>query len=273
MRNTSTSIKDNARWYSHAYTAGLLAMAGIFLVQLPAHAGPLHDVINSRDESALENLIAAGANIEESDYFVGTPLHVAVSVGAPSFVSALLGHGADIEAPSELRGARALALAAEFDDVTILALLLDNGANIEAQDNDGKTPLFVAAEKGNVATLKLLLEAGAKVDHIETGFGMTPLQWASDNGRLEIVKHLLAAGADVNAVDNRGYSALWQAAGSASFTNVGDGRLLELLVAAGADLYLRNDFRQTPREYAETRNGWAWEGVSRALKKLEESNL
>lgn len=253
-------------------TKGLHSSALILSVLVTAiqvQAGPLHDAVRAKDITAIDGLLAGGVDIDETDYFVGTALHVAVTQSDVASASTLLDIGANIEAVSELRGTRALHMAADFNDLKMLALLLDRGADPESRDADGRTPLFQAALQGNTAAAELLLDRGADVDAVEHVYRSTPLQRAAENGNFATVKLLLQYGATINALDSRGVSALSLAAQVQSYTNVGDARLIELLAVEGADLQLRNDFGQTPREYAASRSYGAWGKIAEALLRLE----
>ena len=55
-------------------------------------------------------------------------------------------------------------LASSKCDEVLVGRLLDNGANIEARDNGGNTPLFHAAVYGRTTVLKLLLQRGANIE-------------------------------------------------------------------------------------------------------------
>ncbi|CTQ52959.1 ankyrin repeat protein [Roseibium album] len=250
---------------------GSALILSVLVTAIQVQAGPLHDAVRAKDVTAIDGLLADGANIDETDYFVGTALHVAVAQGDEVTAGALIKFGANIEAVSELRGTRALHMAADFNDLKILALLLDHGADPESRDADGRTPLFQAALRGNTAAAELLLERGADVDAVERSYRLTPLQQAAENGNIATVKLLLQYGAEINVLDSRGFSALSMAAQLQSYTNVGDARLIELLAAEGADLQLRNEFGQTPREYAASRNGSTWKKIADALLRLESS--
>ncbi|KAF8497846.1 ankyrin repeat-containing domain protein [Russula emetica] len=60
------------------------------------------------------------------------------------------------------------------------------------------------------SVLRLLIEHGADIN-LQNRFCTTPLQWASYNGALEVVRLLLEQGADVEAKDEDGKTALQQA--------------------------------------------------------------
>ena len=67
----------------------------------------------------------------------------------------------------------------ELPWVTVVRLLLDAGANLEARDQEGETPLSRAASFGQTETFQLLLEKGARID-VRDKRGMTPLIAAAD---------------------------------------------------------------------------------------------
>jgi ankyrin repeat protein len=55
-------------------------------------------------------------------------------------------------------------LATKNGHESIIKLLLEAGAKVEAKDDNGRTPLLLAAENGHEAVVKLLLEAKANVE-------------------------------------------------------------------------------------------------------------
>ena len=93
----------------------------------------------------------------------------------------------------------------------IIKQLVDAGASIDAQTNDGETPLFVAAQKGNLIAVKAFIDAKARVD-LGNKDGVTPLHIAAQNGNVELVELLLKSGADINAVNKDGETPLHMAA-------------------------------------------------------------
>jgi ankyrin repeat protein len=99
------------------------------------------------------------------------------------------------------------------DYTEIVRLLLNRGADINAQDEWGRTALMIAADGGYLETVKLLLDWEANV-HLRDSNGNKALMRAAWKGHLEIVRSLLERGADVNTVDEKhGYTALLLAAG------------------------------------------------------------
>ena len=65
-------------------------------------------------------------------------------------------------------------------------------------DSSGSTPLHVAASNGHAEVVALLLEKGAD-PNAQNRLEVTPLHMAAKNGHLPVVEMLVAHGADVNA--------------------------------------------------------------------------
>jgi len=97
------------------------------------------------------------------------------------------------------------AAGAGLDDT--VRTLIQQGANIEARDNDGWTPLFTAAQYGHDQVVRTLIEHGANVEAHDDG-GWTPLFHAAVYGRDEVGRTLLNAGAQVDHRGVRSWTAL-----------------------------------------------------------------
>ena len=80
---------------------------------------------------------------------------------------------------------------------------------MEGIPGSGGTPLHIAALSEQEEIAALLLENGADINaRADDYFGATPLTWAAYYGKKEMVILLVEAGADVTAPDNFGYTAL-----------------------------------------------------------------
>lgn len=98
------------------------------------------------------------------------------------------------------------------NNLSQLKALLDQKGIASVADDRGITPLMYAAETGSVDAMRLLIDRGADVN-AQNAFGSTALMWsASDPAKVRL---LLGHGADVNIVARSGRTALIVAA----FTN------------------------------------------------------
>ncbi|PMB63909.1 Serine/threonine-protein phosphatase 6 regulatory ankyrin repeat subunit C [Beauveria bassiana] len=110
-----------------------------------------------------------------------------------------------------LRDTWFLRAAGEGQDA-IVKLLLEEGADIDAKDKDGRTPLSWAAEQGHEDVVKILLDNSADADPRDYS-GRTPLSWAAAAGRTSAFALLLDSGnANADSPDNNGRTPLSYAA-------------------------------------------------------------
>ena len=89
-----------------------------------------------------------------------------------------------------------LLFAAAHGHREIVQALIDAGADVNHQNNDGHTALIRASYWGYLEIVQTLIDAGADVNH-QNQFGDTALMQAAERGHLEIVQTLIDAGADV----------------------------------------------------------------------------
>jgi len=151
-------------------------------------------------------------------------------------------------------------------DMTLMAFLIDNGADVNAVDSDGNTPLYYAHyahlayrskkrcapeevdESSCTATLEkleLLLKHGANVNAVISN-GFTLLHFAALSSDMELMALLIKHEPNVNAVDSYGRTPLHLAA------EKGDMELMELLLKHGADVNAVDSNDRTPLHNAAT---------------------
>jgi ankyrin repeat protein len=144
----------------------------------------------------------------------------------------------DIDINAEIDGDPPLGLAVKLGYCNMVLLLLDKGANINAESRQKKTPLFAAVEWGRYETAKLLLDKGADFNAKDT-LEQTPLFAAAEWGK-HIVAKLVVKGAHLYTTGNEGTEVLF------AQVERGQYKIVELLVDKGANINATNNKGQTP---------------------------
>jgi ankyrin repeat protein len=119
---------------------------------------------------------------------------------------------------------------------------------VHAVDNDGKTPLHCASSSGNDLAVRVLVEFGAEIDRQDNNGG-TALITAIVVMQPSCVELLLTLGADCGLGTNSGLAACYFAAHFRQFDP------LCALVAAGGDLDQPDNDGETPRMIAIREDG------------------
>jgi ankyrin repeat protein len=102
----------------------------------------------------------------------------------------------------------ALMYAAFNGQTAIAKLLIEAGADVNAQDKIGTSSLmFAASAPGGTETVQLLLDSGAKINMIDNNEHFTALMWAAAEGQAEKVTLLLKHKADATLKDVDGDTA------------------------------------------------------------------
>src|SRR5438270_8392213 len=120
--------------------------------------------------------------------------------------------------------------AALGDAVAIAEFLKDDPALATAFAPDGFTALHLAAFFARPAVVTLLLRRGADPNaHANNSTHLRPIHSAAASGDLSTLEALLNADVDVNAQQERGFTALHEAALN------GNQKMIRVLLAKGAD--------------------------------------
>jgi len=167
--------------------------------------------------------------------------------GDEAAVRALIEQKADVNA-QQTDGATAIQWAAYRDDLEMADVLIAAGANIKLANREGATPLYLASLNGSAAMIEKLLKNGA--DANDPGpQGETPLMLVARTGNLDAIRLLLDYHADVNAKDKlRGTTALMWA------IDQSHPEAVKLLIEHGAAVSVAtyNDTRNSRNNLANT---------------------
>ncbi|KAL3456739.1 ankyrin repeat-containing domain protein [Aspergillus heterothallicus] len=216
-------------------------------------------------------------------------LHRASTSGQDGVVEVLVDLGVDVDVDVDYRDERGgrtpLSVAAGYtSQPRLLRRLIESGAEVESEDDDGCTPLYHAiwsgrlcnieeltlhgaelarirrdgiaalvrhaAEQGHVTTLQYLLRGGVDLDITYHAGGRTPLMYAAMRGRVDAVAWLAQQeGVDVNLRDkDEGWTAMHISVDNGAFEAV---RML--LADQRTNINVKDDSGLTPVGFSAAR--------------------
>lgn len=153
---------------------------------------------------------------------------MAVGLFTLEIIEYLLGKGADVNKFCQ-DNITPLFEAAKKNDISMVKLLVENGAYINISDDSGRTPLhYSAISRKDQTSVEYLIDSGASINDKDNN-GDTPVHLASKMGKVYSLCCLLKKGADVNIKNNRGETALWKA------SRWGLSNIVEILLNFSAD--------------------------------------
>jgi ankyrin repeat protein len=220
----------------------LLLLVG-WLSTTAAQASELQEAVKADDAGRVQAALAAGADINENDVYLGSPLHIAVARRSVEIVKLLIDSGANVDAEGvgSQRKAHPLHVAARVEGLAVATLLLERGAKVDSRDQEGRTPLIIAASNGQTEVAELLLQKGADPLAEESAYHDTAIYIAAMHGHLGVVRLMLSKGVGVNVQNTHtGETPLWVAA----MDNRTD--VMEFLLSNGADPNIANHDGKTP---------------------------
>ena len=233
------------------------------------------DYALSKKRTELAELLRSKGGKTTKELAAAENIFTAAEVGDLEAIKKHLEGGADVNAANK-KGYTALHMAVRRGQKDAAALLLEKGANVNAQ-RKGKTPLdfagkneeiaallrekggktgkeikaagsiFSAAQSGLVDAVKTHLAAGVDVNGKNKG-GYTALHLAAKKGHIEVAAALLEAKANIGLASKSGKTALHYVA----YYN-GNLDLAKLLLNAGAPVNVLDKRRKTPLDYAVSR--------------------
>ncbi|KAK5949202.1 hypothetical protein OHC33_009743 [Knufia fluminis] len=171
----------------------------------------------------------------------GTALQAAARRGYRDVVEMLINKRADVNAQGGEYGT-ALQAASSKGLRDVVQILIDNGAQVNAHGGMFGNALQAASCENHPVVVEMLIDNGADVNALVRREYHNPLTAAVALGSYDVVKLLLSAGADPNAglQGSSGNTLLkaWRRSQKFSYYE----RLVDVLLDAGADPFLVEDF-------------------------------
>ena len=221
-------------------------------VNLPHHNGwtPLHAAADLYREDLIDLLVQGGAEVDCKTSTGAIPLTLARE--RDSVVRLLLRKGADIN-QCNYQGLTPLMYAAANGYIPVAKTLLEHNAAPDLEIDrvlsqwSGYTALSFAAAFGKPETIRPLVEAGADLKH-ETEEGLSPIHLAKAPETLRSLLEFRRM-IDIDQTASRGQTALHRGIGLSRSLET-----IKLLVNGGANLNAQDKYRDTPLSIAAREN-------------------
>ncbi len=178
-------------------------------------------------------LIDAGADIDIKNHKGNTALDMAVKEKQMQSIRLLLAYGAD---PNISGNITPLAKALRLENIEIVQLLLESGADVNRQNAFGWSVMHLAAhqlEKGERTFYELLLKHNPNMN-VQNYKKQTPFMIAVKYDTSRSIANLIKQGADINAEDENANTPLLYAA------KHGNSDVVKLLINSGTDIDAKN---------------------------------
>ena len=167
----------------------------------------LAEAIRNSNQPEVEKLLAQGVDVNTKGKLNFTPFHFTMHCNDKKIFLLLLKHGANPNIRITQSGDCMTHLTAMIErDSDWLKMVLENGGDPNITDpvdmiTTNETPLFKAIFGRSLENVKLLIDAGADINH-QADNGGTPAIYAGVSMRFQMVYTLLQAGADWKIKNN-----------------------------------------------------------------------
>ena len=204
----------------------LITIAAVVLVGCVSNKS-IYEVAEKGNIKVVKQHLAAGTDVNAKDDEGMTPLHLAAHADHKKIVELLIAKGADVNAKDNM-GFTPLMVRSTKE---IGELLIAKGADVNAKNDSGRTCLHSSDKE----FAELLIAKGADVNAKDKD-DETPLDWCIKRGNKETADLLRKHGGK--------YGTIHGAVGG------GDIEVIKVFLAAGADVNVKNDYGETPLDWA-----------------------
>jgi ankyrin repeat protein len=165
------------------------------------------------DVEFLRHWVSIGGTLEtklDNSYVSLTLLQLAACEGDEVAAHTVLRAGADVNDIEPHEGYSSLMIAARYDHVGVMRLLLGSGANINLVDSLGHNALHYAATSGQLSAAKLLLDDGIDTEALND-FNRSAVELSVTHGHPDIANAIRQKRAENGSRDDGRISAWLQA--------------------------------------------------------------
>ena len=225
----------------------------------------LIDAVMDGNLKAVKSLIKKGADANTIDSTSeSTILHIASYKGYTEIAKLLIDNGANVNA--EAYGyTTPLMTASQMGHLEIALLLIKNKADINATDEYNRSSLVFAYENEHLEVVKLLIDSYA-TNPKAYGY-TTPLHivvFSGSSSYVKLAKYLIDNGADINSKTSKGYEPIHFAAMG------GSPSLIKFLIDNGADVNAKTNEGKTPLDLASE---WGYIEASNFLSNISATSV
>ncbi|EDS35491.1 ANKTM1 [Culex quinquefasciatus] len=216
---------------------------------------PLHSAVHGGDIQAVELCLKSGAKISTPQHDLSTPVHLAAAQGSIDIVKLMFEmqpsekkhslHRTDIQKMTPLH------CAAIFDRPDLVEYLVQEGADLNALDQENRSPLLLAASRGGWRTVMVLIRLGANISLKDANCRNVIHLIITNGGHLDEFAHEVSGTPSefyflqlLNAKDNTGCSPLHYA------SRDGHIQSLQHLIRFGASINVKNKYNESPLHFA-----------------------
>ncbi len=196
---------------------------------------PIHCAAKRNNKDIIEVLLRKGASINDADKNGRTPLYFASWNGYLGLVEYFV---RDKKANINIKdkyGKTPLDVAINRNYVSVIGYLSKKQLELCKE-------LLVVVQSGDLSKVQDLVNQGASLD-IQSEDGLTLLHFASINNRLDIAGYLIKEGVDINAKDKDGKTPLHYASRSVHHLD-----MVKYLISKGADIDVKDNSGRTPED-------------------------
>ncbi|XP_071491103.1 uncharacterized protein [Diadema antillarum] len=261
--NLNKRDRDHLTLLHHAAINNRDAIAGELLQRgadtrvqtLDTRATPLHVAARLNGAEVARVLLLWGASVESTTSKGLTPLHISARRGHAAVTMELISLRRTNVNVTDYEGATPLHYGAMSGNLNVCRLLVENGADIRAKDENNMTPLMKAIISGHDDLVDIFLEKASRIglnfaDYLADtdNESNTCLHLAVSKRRTRVIQTLVDNGVNVNDQKQNGMAPLHIAAINGSTDTVSQ------LLDNSADIELMDDEGMTPLHRATLYN-------------------